>query len=114
MEIPEELIGSKIECPACNKDIEIRESLTSNDENDLSKTDLKNDQKISLGSTKSHKGKDFKKTSNPTRHKIINNPTGRLIKNDLSDGFLNDFIPENMMIWISVLLLIISTLLSYL
>jgi|TARA_B100000530_G_C15867571_1_gene452020 hypothetical protein len=114
LEIPEELIGSKIECPACNKDIEIRESLTSNDENDLSKTDLKNDQKISLGSTKSHKGKDFKKTSNPTRHKIINNPTGRLIKNDLSDGFLNDFIPENMMIWISVLLLIISSLLSYL
>ena len=60
------------------------------------KTDLKNDQKISLGSTKSHKGKDFKETSNPTRHKTINNPIGRLIKNDLSDGFLNDFIPENM------------------
>ena len=37
LEIPEGLIGSKIECPACNNDIEITESLTSNDENDLSK-----------------------------------------------------------------------------
>ncbi len=114
LEIPEELIGSKIECPACNNDIEITESLTSNDENDLSKTDLQNDQKISLSSTKFDKGKKFKKTSNPKRHKTINNPTGRLIKNDLDDGFLNDFIPENMMIWISVGLISISLLLAYL
>lgn len=114
LEIPEELIGSKIECPACNNDIEITENLTSNDENDLSKTDLKNDQKISLSSTKFDKGTKFKKTSNPKIHKIINNPTGRLIKNDLDDGFLNDFIPENMMIWISVGLLSISLLLAYL
>ena len=110
LEIPEELIGSKVDCPACNKGIEIRESLTSNDENHLSKTDLQNDQNISLSSTKSDKGTKFKKTSNPKRHITINNPTGRLIKNDLDDGFLNDFIPENIMIWISVGLLSILSL----
>jgi len=67
-----------------------------------------------LSSTKFDKGKKFKKTSNPKRHKTINNPTGRLIKNDLDDGFLNDFIPENMMIWISVGLISISLVLAYL
>ena len=64
LEIPEELIGSKIECPACNNNIEIGESISSNDVNRLSKNDLQND-KIS--------------------RKIINNPVSRMISNSLEE-----------------------------
>ena len=115
LEIPEELIGSKIECPVCNNDIEIRESNIPDVENHSSQTDTPIVQeKVSLSKTKSNEEKKLKETSTSTSPKIINNPIGRMIKNDLGDGSLHDFLPENLLITITILLVSISLLLAYL
>ena len=95
LEIPEELIGSKIECPICYKNIEIRECVSSNDVNHLSKTNLQNIQNI-------------QKKSNQSMSKTINNPVSRMISNSIKEDK-----PKNEILLYKKALIVICCLSSF-
>ena len=100
LDIPEELSGQTIECPACNVNINVRNSSLPAPE--------QNEDKIPSLQSKI-KPKPSPKPSRSPRIKKIS-PVSRMMNEGADDGALHDFLPDKLMIGIPVACSIVSLL----
>ena len=106
LDIPEELLGETIECPACNGSITIPAPDPPAPEQNETAID-KNTEIPTLQSK--IKSKPSPKPSRSPKIKKIN-PVSRMMKEGADDGALHDFLPDKLMIGIPVACSIISLL----
>ena len=100
LDIPEELSGQTIECPACNVNITVRTSILPAPE--------QNEDKIPSLQSRIKPKPSPKPSRSPKIKKI--SPVSRMMNEGGDDGALHDFLPDKLMIGIPVACSIVSLL----